>query len=82
MIHRELTRAVSGLVDALNALDDAPHSDDEVADLKPLVEQIETVIRQIDYRLNDDPHRDEAYERAAAKARANDFAETGGKDWT
>jgi hypothetical protein len=26
--------------------------------------------------------RDEAYERAAAKARNNDFADTGGKDWT
>lgn len=26
--------------------------------------------------------RDEAYERAAARARGNDFADTGGKDWT
>lgn len=26
--------------------------------------------------------RDDAYERAAARARDNDFAETGGKDWT
>jgi hypothetical protein len=26
--------------------------------------------------------RDEAYERAAARARNNDFADTGGKDWT
>jgi hypothetical protein len=29
----------------------------------------------------EDP-RDEAYERAAARARNNDFADTGGKDWT
>jgi hypothetical protein len=28
------------------------------------------------------PERDDAYERAAARARTNDFAETGGKDWT
>lgn len=26
--------------------------------------------------------RDEAYERAAARARGDDFAATGGKDWT
>jgi hypothetical protein len=26
--------------------------------------------------------RDETYERAAARARNNDFADTGGKDWT
>jgi hypothetical protein len=26
--------------------------------------------------------RDDAYERAAARARNNDFADTGGKDWT
>ena len=26
--------------------------------------------------------RDEVYERAAARARNNDFADTGGKDWT
>jgi hypothetical protein len=26
--------------------------------------------------------RDEAYERMAARARSNDFAETGGRDWT
>lgn len=26
--------------------------------------------------------RDEAYERAAARARNNDFADTSGKDWT
>ena len=26
--------------------------------------------------------RDEAHERAAARARDNNFAETGGKDWT
>jgi hypothetical protein len=30
----------------------------------------------------DDRQRDEAYERAAARARNNDFADTGGKDWT
>jgi hypothetical protein len=29
-----------------------------------------------------DDDRDEAYERAAARARNNDFADTGGKDWT
>ena len=29
-----------------------------------------------------DPNEDEAYERAATHARGNDFAETGGKDWT
>lgn len=29
-----------------------------------------------------EPEHDEAYERAAARARSNDFAETGGKDWT
>jgi hypothetical protein len=26
--------------------------------------------------------RDDAYERAAARSRNNDFADTGGKDWT
>lgn len=26
--------------------------------------------------------RDEAYERAASRARSNDFKDTGGKDWT
>ncbi len=31
---------------------------------------------------NDDEPRDEAYERAAARARQNDFELTGGKDWT
>lgn len=30
----------------------------------------------------DEGERDEAYERAAARARGNDFADTGGKDWT
>jgi len=30
----------------------------------------------------DDQDRDEAYERAAARARSNDFADTDGKDWT
>lgn len=30
----------------------------------------------------DPDERDEAYERAAARARNNDFADTGGKDWT
>lgn len=30
---------------------------------------------------SDNP-RDEAYERAAAKARSNDFADTAGRDWT
>jgi hypothetical protein len=29
-----------------------------------------------------DPDRDEAYERAAARDRLDDFARTGGKDWT
>ena len=29
-----------------------------------------------------DGPRDDAYERAAARARSNDFEETGGKDWT
>jgi hypothetical protein len=29
-----------------------------------------------------DERDDEAYERAAARARNNDFADTGGKDWT
>jgi hypothetical protein len=32
--------------------------------------------------LDAEGNRDEAYERAAARARNNDFAETGGKDWT
>lgn len=32
--------------------------------------------------LPDEPERDEAYERAAARARGNDFAETDGRDWT
>lgn len=30
----------------------------------------------------DEQEPDEAYERAAARARSNDFEETGGKDWT
>jgi hypothetical protein len=29
-----------------------------------------------------EPERDEAYERAAARDRADGFAKTGGKDWT
>ena len=29
-----------------------------------------------------EPERDEAYERAAARARSNDFEDTNGKDWT
>lgn len=31
---------------------------------------------------HEDPEEDEAYERAAAKARSNDFEDTGEKDWT
>lgn len=27
-------------------------------------------------------HRNDPHEQAAARARSNDFAETGGKDWT
>jgi len=30
----------------------------------------------------DEPERDEVYERAAARDRADGFAKTGGKDWT
>ncbi len=33
------------------------------------------------YRVPEDP-RDDAYERAAARARGNDFRDTAGKDWT
>ena len=29
-----------------------------------------------------EPERDEAYERAAARARLNDFEDTDGRDWT
>lgn len=32
--------------------------------------------------VRDEAERDEAYERAAARARGNDFEETGGRDWT
>jgi hypothetical protein len=35
-----------------------------------------------DYEIELPEERDEAYERAAAKARGNDFEATGGKDWT
>lgn len=35
-----------------------------------------------EYLAERDAAVDEAYERAAARARSNDFAETGGKDWT
>lgn len=47
-----------------------------------------SLARQIQQAIEDwmmderDSERDEAYERAAARARNNDFAETGGKDWT
>ena len=38
----------------------------------------------VDIELVEPPHdeADEAYERAAARARSNDFAATGGRDWT
>lgn len=32
--------------------------------------------------VDDAPARDDEHERAAARARSNDFAETGGRDWT
>ena len=41
---------------------------------------IETEDGEIAQERQDD--RDEAYERAAARARANDFEDTDGKDWT
>jgi hypothetical protein len=33
-------------------------------------------------KAGSEPERDEAYERAAARDRLDDFARTGGKDWT
>ena len=33
-------------------------------------------------RREPDPEPDDAYERAAARARSNDFEDTHGKDWT
>lgn len=35
-----------------------------------------------DARADDRDDRDDEYERAAARARANDFEETDGYDWT
>ena len=36
----------------------------------------------VDINLADDDPRDEAYERAAARAHTDDFAASGGRDWT
>lgn len=77
----DLCRAEGALIDALNALDDAPHSTEDRELLAPVVKLIDEAIKQVQYGLSDEGH-DEAYERAAARARANDFVETGGKDWT
>ncbi len=64
--------------------------DDEPA--KPLVEWPyvvrDLVDKAIEHYLEEnkpqggDDDRDEVYERAAARARSNNFKDTGGKDWT
>jgi hypothetical protein len=66
------------LIDLSNAIDEADLHDD---DRRVLDGHIDAALRytQLLRRCVD---VDEAYERAAARSRSNDFAETGGKDWT
>lgn len=68
--------------------------DEEIADeLMAMGSGLNVGLHADRWRLDDDglihcpqccepDERDEAYERAAARARNNDFADTGGKDWT
>jgi hypothetical protein len=43
-------------------------------------QHLERMDSDVNWRI--DPEPDEAYERAAARARNNDFEDTNGKDWT
>ena len=50
-----------------------------------LAERLGVTLPSVDSYRDESEHddeRDDAYERAAARARTNDFAESGGKDWT
>lgn len=57
------------------------------SDLQPVLEAAATHGSPAQYAMacpkcRGEDDRDEDYERAASRARSNDFARTGGKDWT
>jgi hypothetical protein len=48
----------------------------------PVIRIAQVIITETPDEDAETEERDEAYERAAARSRADDFAATGGKDWT
>ena len=76
------------LADAANELDEAISAAQRPAELARLtrtlsinIDQALCAVQTLTEHFQRDG-QDKAYERAAARARANNFAETGGKDWT
>lgn len=76
--HDDLTAARGFVADASNAIADT----DGNSRLTAISSRLDDLMRELDDLLLDDGAIDEAYERAAARARSDDFAATGGKDWT
>lgn len=76
----------------VNALDDAGDQVDPIGGLTAgtalhvLRDEVDALSARFDAVLQDAADRaaraDDPHERAAARARNNDFADTGGKDWT
>ena len=79
----ELKKAESALVDASNALDEAPNGRAEVINLKDIVAHLDAVLGELQrfIRWAERPI-DEGYERAPCRDRADGFSRTGGRDWT
>lgn len=68
------------LVDVANAIDE---TDMPEADRCALDVHVDAALRHVQAMLSAaERATDEAYDRAVARARSNDFADTGGKDWT
>lgn len=85
MTCNDIKDARAAFTTLLNALDTARDSieDHEQAStfLDGQMAEVEKLVRAFDAFFTEDT-RDDAYERAAARDRRNDFEDTNGKDWT
>lgn len=84
-----IEEAITHLTDAHNALDNAASAIDDQTDsdwgsvkLVPLQKVIDVILEQLHDIVSQEEQRNDPHERAAARARSNDFEDTNGRDWT
>ena len=81
MTRTALQRAESALIDAANAIDELSCECEHLAtSANKIAQHIDAAMSILSY-VGQKAEADESYERAAARALNNDFADTNGRDW-